>query len=77
MIGDKYEKAVQLYGTPQYVRVRDDLESLIRDVFLASSQEIRFDKAIAHEPNRIDDLLLTWLFFNNSRIVAILMSISE
>lgn len=77
MIGDKYEKAVQLYGTPQYVRVGNGLDTLIRDVFFASRQEMRFDKAIAYGPNKTDDLLVTWLFLDNNKIVAISMSISE
>jgi len=76
-VGDKYEKAIQLYGSPQYVRIGKELNELIRDEFSASSQEMGFDKAVAYGPNKTDDLLVTWLFLNNNKIVAILMSISE
>lgn len=77
MVGDKYEKAIQLYGFPQYVRIGKELDELIRDEFFASSQEMGFDKAVAYGPNKTDDLLVTWLFLRNDKIVAILMSISE
>ncbi|WP_143026924.1 hypothetical protein [Nitrosomonas oligotropha] len=75
MVGDKYEKAIQLYGSPQYVRIGKELDELIRDEFFASSQEMGFDKAVAYGPNKADDLLVTWLFLRNDKIAAILMSI--
>ena len=77
MVGDKYEKAIQLYGSPQYVRIGEELDELIRYEFFASSKEMGFDKAVAYVPNKTDDLLVTWLFLHNNKIVAILMSISE
>jgi len=77
MVGDKYEKAIQLYGTPQYVRIGKELNALIRDEFSVSNQDMSFDKAVAYGPNKTDDLLVTWLFIQNDKIVAILMSISE
>lgn len=77
MVGDKYEKAIQLYGSPQYIRIGKELNELIRDEFFASSQEMDFDKAVAYGPNKTDDLLVTWLFLHKNKIVAILMSISE
>ncbi len=77
MVGDKYEKAIQLYGVPQYVRTGKELNVLIRDEFSSSSQVMDFDKAVAYGPNKTDDLLVTWLFFHNDRVSAILISISE
>lgn len=77
MVGDKYEKALQLYGAPQYVRTGKELNVLIRDEFSSSSRVMGFDKAVAYGPNKTDDLLVTWLFFHNERIKAILISISE
>lgn len=77
IVGDKYEKAIQLYGTPQYVRTGKELNALIRDELSLSNQEMGFDKAVAYGPNKTDDLLVTWLFLHNDKIVAILMSISE
>lgn len=77
MVGDEYEKAIRLYGIPQYIRTGKELNILIRDEFSSSNQEMNFDKAVAYGPNKTDDLLVTWLFFHKNRIVAILMSISE
>ncbi len=77
IVGDKYEKVIQLYGAPQYVRTGKELKVLIRDEFPPSSQASDFDEAVAYGPNKTDDLLVTWLFIRNGRIAAILMSISE
>lgn len=77
IVGDKYEKVIQLYGAPQYVRTGKELNVLIRDEFSSSIQAMDFDKAVAYGPNKTDDLLVTWLFIHNGRIAAILMSISE
>lgn len=77
MVGDRYEKAIQLYGNPQYIRTGKELSALIHDVFSLSSQAGDFDKAVAFGPNKTDDLLVTWLFLRNDKIAAIWMSISE
>jgi len=77
MVGDGYEKAIQLYGIPKYVRTGKKLNVLIRDEFSSLSPKMDFDKAIAYGPNETDDLLVTWLFFRKNQLAAMLMSISE
>lgn len=77
MIGDEYEKAIQLYGLPKYIRTEKELNKLIHDEFFASNQEMGFDKAVAYGSDSADDLLVTWLFLHDNKIVAILMTISE
>lgn len=76
-IGDPYEKVLQLYGKPNYVKTGEALKSLVYSYFHATKQVADFDMAIAYGPNANDDLLIAWFFLKQRSVAAILISVSE
>lgn len=76
-IGDTYEKVVQLYGEPNYVKIGKELSMLIRIELPSSVSNIDCDKALAYGENKADSLFTTWIFLSKNRVSTILMTISE